>query len=114
MSKESQQKYFAGCDVGSTTGKAVILDHQNILASAVVPSEIDPELTAKKVLQKAFEQVPSLKDFDDFHNCSYLVGTGYGRNEIPFANQNMSEIACHGQGVFSVNPESLFHSVDSS
>jgi activator of 2-hydroxyglutaryl-CoA dehydratase len=36
-------KYFGGCDVGSTTGKAVILDENGkIVASSIGPSEIDP------------------------------------------------------------------------
>ena len=35
----------------------------------------------------------------------YLVGTGYGRNEVPFANENISEISCHAMGVHHVHPK---------
>lgn len=94
--------YYAGCDVGSTTGKAVILSDTGIVSSAVVPSEIDPEETAKIVLQKACEQVDGLNGSDGF---AYLVGTGYGRNEIPFADENISEISCHARGVHFCNPD---------
>jgi (R)-2-hydroxyacyl-CoA dehydratese activating ATPase len=94
--------YFGGCDVGSTTGKAVILDEKgNLIASSIVPSEIDPELTSVLALEKACAQVPDLNGFKDL---AYLVGTGYGRNEVPFANENVSEISCHAMGTYSCAP----------
>lgn len=96
------KKYFGGCDVGSTTGKAVILDENgNIAASMIVPSEIDPEETSVNVLEKACEKVDGLKSYKDL---AYLVGTGYGRNEVAFANENVSEISCHAMGTFSCAP----------
>jgi len=96
------KKYFGGCDVGSTTGKAVILDENGVLvASVIVPSEIDPEVTSVNALEKACAQVPGLESHKDL---SYLVGTGYGRNEVAFANENISEISCHAMGTFSVAP----------
>ncbi|MCK7509470.1 MAG: hypothetical protein MZV70_39185 [Desulfobacterales bacterium] len=39
-----------------------------------------------------------------YRDIAYLVGTGYGRNEVPFANKNISEISCHAMGTFSCNP----------
>ena len=95
-------KYFGGCDVGSTTGKAVIINEAGaIIASSIVPSEIDPELTSVLALEKACAQVP---DMGSYRDIAYLVGTGYGRNEVPFANKNISEISCHAMGTFSCNP----------
>ncbi|PKN37254.1 MAG: activase [Deltaproteobacteria bacterium HGW-Deltaproteobacteria-2] len=96
------KKYFGGCDVGSTTGKAVILDENgNMVASIIVPSEIDPEVTSIQALEKACAQVP---DIGSYKNLTYLVGTGYGRNEVAFANENISEISCHAMGTFSCAP----------
>jgi predicted CoA-substrate-specific enzyme activase len=96
------KKYYGGCDIGSTTGKAVILDESgNIAASAIVPSEIDPELTSVLALEKACEKVDGLNSYKEL---SYLVGTGYGRNEVSFANENISEISCHAMGTFSCAP----------
>jgi (R)-2-hydroxyacyl-CoA dehydratese activating ATPase len=95
-------KYFGGCDVGSTTGKAVIIDeHGAMVASAIVPSEIDPELTARTALDKACAQVPGLGGLE---TLACLVGTGYGRNEVPFAHRNVSEISCHALGTHLCNP----------
>jgi len=93
---------FGGCDVGSTTGKAVIMNRRTMVASAIIPSEIDPEETAVSVLEKACSQVQGLSSYKDL---AYLVGTGYGRNEVPFAHENISEISCHAMGVFHCSPE---------
>lgn len=94
--------YFGGCDVGSTTGKAVILKDNKIVSSAIIPGDIDPEVTAEQVLKKAIEQ---LDDIGRIEDLSYLMGTGYGRNEIPFADENMSEISCHAHGVYYCDPQ---------
>ncbi len=88
--------YVAGCDVGSTTGKAAILDDKlNILALSMIPSTFDPEKTARQALEKALKQ---LKEINKIEDLDYIVGTGYGRIEIPFANDNVSEITCHALG----------------
>jgi len=96
------KKYYAGCDVGSTTGKALILDDNNIVSTAVIKAEIDPEVTAKIVLEKACR---NLDGFIKIENLAYLVGTGYGRSEVPFADENISEISCHALGVYYCDPE---------
>lgn len=91
--------YYGGCDIGSTTGKAVIMDAKGkIVGSAIVPREIDPEETAHAALAKAFENVKA--PIESYRDLAYLVGTGYGRAEIPFADENISEISCHAMGVY--------------
>ena len=97
----NNDKYYGGCDVGSTTGKAVIIGDAGIVGSSLIPSEIDPEITARLALESACASLPGLKDIS---NLSYLIGTGYGRNEVPFANENISEISCHAMGAFWCNP----------
>ncbi|MBW1988692.1 MAG: activase [Deltaproteobacteria bacterium] len=95
-------RYFAGCDLGSTTGKAVILDEAgDIAASALIRAKIDPVETGREVLDLAVKQVPELSGIED---VAYLVGTGYGRNEVPFANENISEITCHAVGAHFADP----------
>jgi predicted CoA-substrate-specific enzyme activase len=97
-----KNKFFAGCDVGSTTGKAVIINKNGIQGKAVCQSELDPEETAKIVLTKACESIASEISPKDI---TYLIGTGYGRREVPFANENISEITCHAKGAFSCMPD---------
>lgn len=93
-----KEKYFAGCDVGSTTTKAVILSEDDFVASTILPSKVDPEKSAKEALGKVIEETEGISDISDFV-C--LVGTGYGRTEVPFADKNISELSCHGMGAFS-------------
>lgn len=93
--------FYGGVDVGSTCGKAVILKRDEVVASAIVRNEIDPEDTARMALNVAISQVRHLGGVD---GLKYLVATGYGRNHIPFADENISEITCHALGVHSCDP----------
>ena len=83
----------AGCDVGSLTGKAVIMKDGKIVSSSIILRTIRPEETAKIVLDEALSKANMNAD-----EIQYLVGTGYGRTKIPFADTNVSEITCHGRG----------------
>lgn len=95
-------KYFGGCDAGSTYTKCVIIDENGKIAAAVTNrSRINPVLSAKASLDEAAGQV---KELTDAKQLTYLIGTGYGRNKVPFADENISEISCHAMGVHVVNP----------
>lgn len=97
------KRYFAGCDVGSTYTKTVILDEDGkIAASTTIRSKINSEQSALAGLQEAVSQVSDLKTIDDLN---YIIGTGYGRNKVPQADENISEISCHAMGVHVTNPE---------
>lgn len=96
-------KFYAGCDVGSTYTKTVILDENGKMAgSSTVRSKINPVETANLGLSEAIKDIDGL---DDVKNIDYLVGTGYGRNKVPFADENISEISCHAMGVHASDPE---------
>ena len=95
-------KYFGGCDVGSTFTKAVILDETGkIVADTTIRSKINSELSAVAAMEEVVSKVPELKSSKDLE---YLIGTGYGRNKVPFADENISEISCHAMGVHVTNP----------
>jgi len=83
----------AGCDVGSVTGKTVILDGDEIISSGIVESRPLPAKTAFDTMRQALDKVGL-----DIKEIKYVVGTGYGRVKIPFANKTVSEIACHAKG----------------
>lgn len=96
-------KYFAGCDVGSTYTKAVILDEfGKICASTIMHSKINAEQSSRMAMDEVISQVGELPSVD---KISYLIGTGYGRNRVPFAYENISEISCHAMGVHITNPD---------
>ncbi|MFX1444404.1 MAG: acyl-CoA dehydratase activase [Promethearchaeota archaeon] len=89
----------AGCDVGSLTGKAVILKNGEIISTSIVPTTPKPERTAKNAMDEALENANLTLD-----EIEYIVGTGYGRVKIPFANSEISELSCHGKGAHSFIP----------
>ena len=94
-------KYFGGCDVGSTYTKCVILDENGkIVADVTNRSKINPVQSAEIALKDACDQVEGLTP----EKLTYLIGTGYGRNKVPFADENISEISCHAMGVHVTNP----------
>lgn len=95
--------YFGGCDAGSTYTKCVIIDENGKLAASVTRrSRINPVLSAQDALDEAAAQVPGL---DSAKDLKYLIGTGYGRNKVPFADENISEISCHAMGVHVTAPD---------
>ena len=95
-------KYFGGCDAGSTYTKCVIIDENGKIAAAITSkSRINPVLSARDALDAAVGEVADLNTAEDL---TYLVGTGYGRNKVPFADENISEISCHAMGVHTVDP----------
>ncbi len=95
-------KYFGGCDVGSTYTKCVILDENGkMMANTTIRSKINSEVSATMAMEETVAQVPELQSAKDL---TYLIGTGYGRNKVPFADENISEISCHAMGVHVTNP----------
>ena len=95
-------KYFGGCDSGSTYTKCVIIDENGkMVADVTLRSRINAVASCEESLEKAIAQVPELNSAQDL---TYLVGTGYGRNKVPFADENISEISCHAMGVHMADP----------
>lgn len=93
----------AGIDIGSLSGKCVILRNDErikIISSAVILTGPDSEGTAQEVMQKALAEAGL-----SFHDLSYIVSTGYGRVNVPFADENITEISCHARGINWVFPQ---------
>ncbi|MBD3228567.1 MAG: 2-hydroxyglutaryl-CoA dehydratase [Candidatus Lokiarchaeota archaeon] len=85
--------YFAGCDVGSLTAEAVIMEDNEILGYEIIRVRPRPEQSATDVMNKTLQKLDL-----EMANIDYCVSTGYGRERIPFAKKNISEISCHGKG----------------
>ncbi len=83
----------AGCDVGSLTAKAVIMDEGKILGQSVIRGGIKPEKSAEQAMEQALEAAGiSLSDITS------AIGTGYGKERIGFVQKTESEIICHARG----------------
>ena len=92
---------YAGCDVGSTTGKVVLIDeNEKLLGWSVVRSARGPQATA----DHAFKEAYAMAGLTDDVKPAYIVSTGYVRTGMTGANEDISEISCHARGAFHVNP----------
>lgn len=90
----------AGCDVGSLTAEAVILENSSILSSKIIRVRPIPEESAKSVMDEALLQAEL-----SYADIGFCISTGYGRGKISFADANISEISCHGRGAQWLLPD---------
>jgi len=82
-----------GIDIGSLTTKAVILDDDGILASSIVSSGDEAELSAKAALEQTLNQAGL-----SFDNNLYIVSTGVGGKSISFSQQQKALTTCLARG----------------
>jgi len=92
-------EYFAGIDIGSTMTKVVIMN-KGIISSIMGPTGPEQRRLANKVMERALKEVDL-----PFKAITYVVATGYGRINVPFADKQITEISCHAKGVASFFPE---------
>ena len=86
----------AGIDVGAVSSKAVILlDGQPYVVSQV------PTRTPKESALKAMNAALSKTDLP-LEKIHYVVGTGCGRTQVPFAHRRISEITCGAAGAVHI------------
>lgn len=89
----------AGIDIGSTACKAVVLRGEDIAGFAIGPSTASPQQTAEEIYEQALEVAGVERG-----EVACVIGTGYGRALVPFADENVSELTCHGRGASYVDP----------
>ena len=85
---------FAGIDIGSTITKVVIRDERSIIQSTIRPTGAEHRRLAHEVMRDTLEKAGL-----DFEQIDFIVATGYGRINVPFADAQVSEITCHMRGV---------------
>ena len=83
----------AGCDVGAVTAKAVVMKDGAVLGSEIIQARARAIDSATEVMGSLLGRLGL-----SYGDIAYCLSTGYGRNIIPFANDNVSEISCHGRG----------------
>ena len=78
---------FGGIDIGSTMTKVVITDEQEkILASHIGPTGAEHRHLALKVMDETL-----LRAGIAFESLDFIVATGYGRINVPFADKQITE-----------------------
>ncbi len=87
-----KDKITAGVDVGSVGSKAAIMINGEAYSWGIIRTGSNSPESAKKALDYALEDTGL-----DVGDLDYIVGTGYGRVNVPMANKAITEIACHGK-----------------
>ena len=91
--------YFAGIDIGSTMTKVVIMK-ERVISSVIGPTGAEQRRLAHRVMEKGLKEGNL-----SFSSITYLVATGYGRFNVPFADKQVTEISCHAKGAAFLFPE---------
>ncbi len=87
-------RYFCGVDIGASSAKLVIVDEsRQTVAKALRKSGVDYAETARQCLSDALSAAGLAED-----RLKTSVSTGYGRDNVPWVDGRMTEIACHGKG----------------
>ena len=90
------KSYYAGVDVGTSYTKVVILDEKNEIIGSFIKNS-SPDL--KKSIKAAFEgAIASAELSPDL--IKHTTATGFGRNNVKFADSIKTEISAHAKGVF--------------
>ena len=82
-----------GIDVGSVSSQAVVLCDGKLFAYSSVRTGSNSPTSAQKALDAALKETELTRE-----KIHYIVATGYGRVNIPFAQKAITEIACHARG----------------
>ncbi len=83
----------AGVDVGSVSSQAAIMVDGQLFAYSNMRTGSNSPDSAINAMDWALKDTGMT--LDDIH---YVVGTGYGRVNVPFSNRAITEIACHARG----------------
>jgi len=93
-----KSQYFAGVDIGSTMTKVVIMG-QATITPVIGPTGPEHRKLANRVMEEALAKANL-----SFDEITYVVATGYGRINVPFADKQITEISCHARGVGHLLP----------
>ncbi len=88
--------FYVGIDIGASRAKLVVIDGRaEVVARAMRNSGVDYLATAERCLAEALEMAGLSRG-----DVARTVSTGYGRDNVPWTQATMTEIACHAKGAF--------------
>ncbi len=94
---------FVGTDVGASRTKVVILDSEKkIIGHFVKNSGTDFTSTANLCLETSLKMA-NVEEKDIVKS----VSTGYGRKNVSFAHDTITEIGCHAKGCYHYFPSAI-------
>lgn len=84
--------HYIGIDIGSTATKVSVFEDE-LISNFTLPTGWSSIEVSKIVEQR-------LLDMNIDVNQSKVLATGYGRVSVPYADKAITEITCHGRGVY--------------
>ena len=78
----------------------VVIMEKEIISSVIGPTGPEQRRLANNVMKEALNRAGL-----PFESINYVVATGYGRINVPFADKQITEITCHAKGVASFFPD---------
>ena len=86
--------YFVGIDVGSTVTKSVIMLGDKLASIVIRRTGAEHRRLTNRVMEDSL-----VKAGIDLDQIDCIIATGYGRINVPFADDQKTEITCHAKGV---------------
>ena len=83
--------YQVGIDIGSSAAKVVVLENNEIKKTIL----LNTGFSSRKIADDIYEMLAA--EGITKENARY-VATGYGRISVPYADDVVTEITCHGKG----------------
>jgi predicted CoA-substrate-specific enzyme activase len=80
---------YAGCDLGTVTAKAVIIEDDAIVSCETMPYKKLPLQAAEEVFERVLSRAGLSRD-----QVHYCVATGFGKKAVPFADATSPEVVC--------------------
>lgn len=100
MNVNNSNTVFVGVDIGASRTKVVVLDSEKkLIGYHVRKSGTDFTVTANKCLEAALTMAQASEK-----DIVKTISTGYGRKNVLFANDSVTEIGCHAKGCFHFFP----------
>ena len=99
----SNDRFFAGIDVGTSYVKMVVIDEEyRIRGSHIERSGAVLDRSIDSTLKRVLAGSGLLRD-----RIIHITATGFGRGNVNFADSIKTEISCHARGAYYHFPEAI-------
>lgn len=85
--------YQVGIDIGSSAAKVAVMENGEVIKTLL----LNTGFSSRKTAEDIYEMLE--KEGINKENAKY-VATGYGRISVPYADDVVTEITCHGKGAY--------------
>lgn len=83
--------YQVGIDIGSSAAKVAVIEGDKVVKTLLLNTGFSSRKTADEIFE-------TLKNDGITKENARFVATGYGRISVPYADDVVTEITCHGKG----------------